>query len=512
MLSIDPAVCIDCGACVTVCPVDAIAADYDLSQDAQPFIDLNALYYQQPEHQNYTPRQQLAERITVSDPAPTLKLAIIGSGPAAMYAAEALLARRPNVQVDVFERLPALGGLVRYGVAPDHQRTKNVHLAFERTARRPGCRVLLNVEIGRDISLDDLSHAYHGVIHASGATSDRALGVPGEALAGSHSATEFVAWYNGHPDHAQKNFDLSSERAVAIGNGNVALDVARILLADPEALAHTDMNDRAIEALRHSRVREVVVVGRRGPTQAALSIPELYGLARVEGLDIAVEPAVAELGNVFGAATTPHALHKAEELKRIASRPVRSGAKRLVFRFLSSPVEIVGTDCVTGVRLARNDLIDDGHGDLITKTRPDSELLDCGLLIRAVGYRGSRIPGLSFDEDRGIVPNSRGRVLDPETSTTVTGQYVAGWIKRGPSGVIGTNKLCAGETVQSILDDFAAGRLAAPQREIAIPDSAVPYAGWERLDRYEREQGDAARRPRVKVCDWSTMVEIARST
>src|SRR3546814_689419 len=292
MLYIDPQGCIDCGACVEACPVSAITADYDLAPEYARYEEINARYFASEERQDYEQVQNTRTSRSWADaPEGTLKVAIVGSGPAACYAAEELLTQRGlPAEVDMFEKLPTPWGLVRFGVAPDHQDTKSASGSFARTMKRKGFRLFLNAEVGVDITLAELKERYHAVIYAVGAMGDRALGVPGETLPGSHSATEFVAWYNGHPDFAARTFDLAHERAVIVGNGNVALDVARILVSDPEALAKTDIADHALAQLRSSKVREVVVLGRRGPLEAAFTTKELIGLSQTPGADLLVRP------------------------------------------------------------------------------------------------------------------------------------------------------------------------------------------------------------------------------
>ncbi|MFC5731218.1 MULTISPECIES: FAD-dependent oxidoreductase [Nocardioides] len=513
MLYIDPDSCIDCGACVDACPVNAISADYDLPDQLLRFTDLNAAYFRDPAHQGYpsSPPRSQARRWD-GDRTEPLRVAIVGSGPAACYAAEELLTQRGlTVEVDMFERLMTPWGLVRFGVAPDHATTKQASDAFARTMQRKNFRLFLGVEIGTHLTHDDLAGRYHAVIYAVGAMTDRRLGIPGEDLPGSHSATELVAWYNGHPDFADRTFDFSGERAVVIGNGNVALDVARILLSDVEALRRTDIADHALEALSASNVREVLVVGRRGPAQAAFTTPELWGLDDT-GLGLRVSADEVELDPVTRAVMPDEHAMAMIKAAHISALPTEGPTDRtVILRFLRSPVEIVGDGAVSGVRLVRNDLVpDDGRGVTAIAT-DDVELVECGLVFRSVGYRGRRVEGLPFDDDRGTLPNLDGRVVDPDTAQPVPGVYTAGWIKRGPSGVIGTNKKDAVDTVRVLLDDWVAGTLRADSaQDLAelLPDNPG-LAGWKAIDHYERAAGREQARPRMKVVDHEALRELA---
>lgn len=439
MLHIDPQTCIDCGACADACPVEAIFPEDRLTEAQARFKDINAEYYTaHPMPGNWNP--------LTPTPAPprgqeTLRVAVVGAGPAACYAAQELL-ERSNVEVEMFDRLPTPWGLVRSGVAPDHPGTKAVTESFEWSFRRDAFALHLDVEVGRDIDHDELLAHHHAVVYATGASADRSLGIPGEDLPGSHAATEFVAWYNGHPDYADRVFDLSGERAVLVGNGNVALDVARILTMDVDELARTDIADHALEALRRSNIREVVLLGRRGPAQAAYSNPEFLALGDLNGVDVVVDeseldpdPASAEL-----AAADPAVAMRMRLAREYARREPRPGNKRIVFRYLVSPTGIEGTDRVTGLRAVRNELIPD-DGVLVARPTEQTLHLDAQLVLRSIGYRGVPLPGMPFDERRAIVPNEDGRVTGAGP-----GVYVTGWIKRGPSGVIGTNKACAKET------------------------------------------------------------------
>jgi ferredoxin/flavodoxin---NADP+ reductase len=518
MLYIDPDGCIDCQACVDVCPVGAIVADYDLAPELARFEEINARYFAAPERSDYeATAQPLVRRDWAGVTATPLRVAVIGSGPAACYAAEEVLGQRGlDAEVDMFERLPTPGGLVRFGVAPDHQDTKGAAEAFARTMKRNGFRLFLNAEVGTGISLEQLQLRYHAVVVAAGAMGDRQLGVPGEDLPGSHSATEFVAWYNGHPDFSGRTFDLSAERAVIIGNGNVALDVARILTSDPDELARTDIADHALAQLRESKVREVVVVGRRGPAEAAFSVPEVIGLSQTQGVDIVVRPdelavddsTLARIGDP--ASSVPW--YKVKLLEELGTG-APTHERRIVLRFLASPLEITGDGWVEGVRLTHNRLVD-RDGRTVAEPTGDIEQLAAGLVFRSVGYKGQSLADLPFDDDRGVIPNDGGRIVGAD-GRPIAGLYVAGWIKRGPSGVIGTNKRCARETVAALFDDFVAGTLPRPRGDNADVATLLPehidLGGWRQIDQRERQAGKEQRRPRVKLVERAGLLETARA-
>ncbi|WP_370247665.1 FAD-dependent oxidoreductase [Nocardioides sp.] len=492
MLYVDAKSCVDCGACATACPVEAIKPHTTLTPAEQPFLALNAAYYDCFPHADRHPLAIIEKQRRLQVPGP-FRVAVIGAGPAGLYTADELL-KHPEIEgVDVYDRLPTPYGLVRYGVAPDHGHTKQVEQLFRAVEELPGFRYFLGVEVGRDVTLADLREQYHAVVYATGAASDRRLGVPGEQLPGSLSATELVAWYNGHPDRADLPVPLEHERAVVIGNGNVALDVARILTADLTALERTDMSALAWAALQRSSIREVVVLGRRGPADAAFTLPELVGLAALEDVDVVVDADPASL-----APGAPGDGAKLELLREIASRTPVEGRRRLVLRFHTSPVAVLGEDAVTGLRVVRDGVEED---------------LDCGLVLRAIGYRGLPVADLPYDEATGTVPNDAGRVE--------TGLYVAGWVKRGPSGFIGTNKTCAQETVTAILDDLDAGRPGLPA-PVGTADTiatvvaerapeVIDLAGWRRLDAEERRRGAARGRPRAKVVELAEMRRLARA-
>jgi ferredoxin--NADP+ reductase len=456
----------------------------------------------------------------MGDASAQLKVAIVGSGPAAFYAAGALLGSEdPPVEVDMVERLPTPWGLVRLGVAPDHPQLKSVSRAFEKIAARPGFRFLGNVEVGRDVSHEELAERYDAVLYAVGSQTDRRLGIPGEDLPGSWAATELVAWYNGHPDFQDLHFDLGVERAVVVGNGNVALDVARMLALTREELAPTDATDAAIEAIVASGLREIVVLGRRGPVQAAWTSTELGEMGELAGADVLLDPAELELDPASEAEleASSNLVHRnAEILRDFASRSPEGKARAVRFRFLVSPVAILGEERVEGVEIVRNRLEPDESGRVRAVPTGEREVIPCGIVFRSVGYRGVELSGVPFDERSGTIPNDGGRVLEAGGSP-VPGVYVAGWIKRGPTGVIGTNKKDATETVELLLEDARAGRLPAPAPSGTLDDllaergtEPVPYAGWEAIDAAERAAGEPQGRPRVKLCSWDELLAAAR--
>jgi ferredoxin--NADP+ reductase len=451
-----------------------------------------------------------------------LRVAIVGSGPAGFYAAGQLLASQdPVVVVDVFDRLATPWGLVRAGVAPDHPKIKSVTRVFEKTARLPGFRFHGNVEVGADVTHDQLASAYHAVLYAVGTPGDRRLGIEGEDLPGSHAATEFVAWYNGHPDYADISFDLTARRAVVIGNGNVALDVARMLALSVDELAVTDIADHALEALRQSAVEEIVVLGRRGPAQAAFTNPELRELADLELADVIVNPADVALDEASAEAlqsADATVKRNVETLAAYAAAEAQGKPRRIELRFLTSPVAIEGDERVEAVVVERNRLERGDSGTLVARPTGERERIEAGLVLRSIGYVGAPLPGVPFDGRRSTVLNADGRVIDPESREPIPGVYAAGWIKRGPSGVIGTNKKCAQETTALLMEDFRAGRLADPASSAdelldALRERVghvVDYTGWEAIDAHERALGQPSGRPRVKLVRREELLERAR--
>jgi ferredoxin--NADP+ reductase len=459
-----------------------------------------------------------------------IRIAVIGSGPAGFYAAGHLLKESEGrFDVDMLERLPTPWGLVRSGVAPDHPKIKSVTRVYEKTAAHPRFRYFGNLTFGEHVSREDLLEHYHAIVYATGSPLDRPLGIPGEHLAGSHAATEFVGWYNGHPDHTDLEVDLlSAERALVIGNGNVALDVARMLVLAPAELAPTDTADHALEVLAASKVREVVVVGRRGPAQAAFTNPELLELGELSEADVIVDP--TELDRALAVAD-PQAeaditsRRNVEILREYASRVPTGKPKRVVLRFLLSPVELLaGEDGrLDAVELVRNELVPAPGGRLRAEAGEDRETIAAGLLFRAIGYRGVPLPGVPFDERGGVIPNETGRIIDPETAGPVAGEYVVGWIKRGPTGVIGTNKKDAQETVDAIVADLlgpgedGTGRHVPREPDAAAVEAlfrtrqpdVVTYDGWVEIDKHERALGEPAGRPRVKLTRIEEMLRVA---
>jgi len=446
---------------------------------------------------------------TIGSQARPVRVAVVGAGPSGFYTAAALLARKElTVSIDLIDRLPAPYGLVRYGVAPDHAKIKEVARVFERLALDPRVRYLGNVEFGRDLSLADLERHYDQIVFAVGGQSDRRLGVAGEDLAGSHSSTAFVAWYSCHPDFLDLPVDLGVEGAAVVGVGNVAMDVARVLARDPDELATTDISDDALAALRTSRIRDVHVLARRGPVQAKCSPAELKEIAELAGVDLLVDPAELELdaGSAAELEGDLQAQKNLALLREIAERGPTGAERRIHFRFLVSPVEILGGHGrVTAIRLERNRLEPRGDG-LAARGTGVFETLPVGLVVRAVGYRSLPIADVPFDDRAGVIPNEAGRVLDRPGGTRRPRLYVAGWVKRGPSGLIGSNKPDGAETAAKMVEDLGA-MPGAPEPEPAAVDELlaergahpVDFAGWQRLDRLERERGAAAGRPRVKL-------------
>lgn len=466
----------------------------------------------------------------MSDPSPT-RIVVIGSGPAGFYAAGHLLKDpESGFEVDMIERLPTPWGLVRSGVAPDHPKIKSVTRIYEKTAAHPRFRYFGNVTFGEHVSREELLEHYHAIVYATGSPSDRPLGIPGEELPGSHAATEFVGWYNGHPDHTHLEVDLlRAKRAVVVGNGNVAIDVARMLVLAPSELAPTDTADHALEVLAASRVEEVIVLGRRGPAQAAFTNPELLELGELADADVIVDEAELERAlAVHDAQAEEDATSRrnVEILRGYAKREPHRHPKRIVLRFLLSPTALLaGEDGhLAAVELACNELVATADGGLRAQATGESETIEAGLVFRAIGYRGIPLPSVPFDERSGVIPNEAGRVRDADTGDQLPGEYVVGWIKRGPSGVIGTNKKDAQETVDAMLADLSATNGHAPPHRPAVPDGdtveqllrsrqpqLITYEGWEAIDRHERSLGEASGRPRVKLTSIEQMLSIAAS-
>lgn len=437
MLYIDPNGCIDCGACITACPVEAIKPERLLNPDEVVFARLNADHFEEHPHADRPPLGQLRSRSHLDDAiARKLHVAIVGSGPAGMYAADEIL-RYPGARVTVYERLDEPFGLARFGVSPDHRRTRAITDRFRVIARQKDFRYRMGVEVGKDVTHEQLTAKYSAVIYAVGASHDRRLGIAGEDLPGSMATTRFVGWYNGHPDHRDADIRLDHPRVVIVGNGNVALDAARILTADPDRLAPTDISRDALTALRASEVREVVLLGRRGPAHAAFTLPELIGLQNLPDVEVIVD----NRGEPISGDSDVEQI-----LASFATEPANPSARRIVLRFRTAPVEIVGTDEVSGIRVSHTNLVRSTNGSVRAELGDDTEIISAGMVLRSIGYRAQPVPGLPFDDESGTVPNENGRVT--------AGTYVVGWIKRGPTGFIGTNRTDAAETLASLVADL----------------------------------------------------------
>ena len=455
-----------------------------------------------------------------------LRVAIVGSGPSGFYAADALFKQKGvHLRIDMFERMAMPYGLVRYGVAPDHQSIKRVIRSYERTARDPRFRFFGNVQVGRDLPVEQLRQHFDQVVYAFGCGSDRRLGIPGEDLPGSHTATAFVAWYNGHPDHRHDRFDLSGSRVAVVGVGNVAMDVTRILVKDPEDLAATDIAHYALDTLRKSRIKEVLVLGRRGPVQAKFTPKEIQEIGSLPDVDVMVRKRDLELdehslGEMRAKRPARRNLQYMMERARLGSQ---GGSRRVLLQFLASPVEILATDGrVSAVRVERNRLVADEQGWIRSVGTGVSEVVPVDLVFRSVGYRGVPLPGIPFDERKGVVPSAQGRVLSRRGETNGTGEYVVGWIKRGPTGLIGTNKGDSAETVRSMMEDIR-GREAGPisadaDRSVSrlLLDRGIRpirFSDWDIIDREEQERGRRRGKLREKITDpaeVATLLDVQR--
>ncbi|MEV7773335.1 FAD-dependent oxidoreductase [Kitasatospora sp. NPDC086791] len=539
MLYIDPRACIDCGACADACPVDAVFPVDRLRGPDTVFGDLNRDWFRDHPTDHAWGRPSFPR--SLPGEVGTLRIAVVGTGPSAGYTAQELL-RSTSAEVTMIDRLPVTGGLLRHGVAPDHQSTKRIAESFASVFHDPRLRMHLNVEIGTDVTHAELAAHHHAVVYAVGAAADRRLGVPGEDLPGSLPATAFVGWYNADPTVPADAVELSAERVVVVGNGNVAVDVARILLTDPDRLAATDIADHALAALRRSRVREVVLLARRGPEQAAWTRAEFLALRQLPGVEVvvedhpevraAIEAAVADrrpagfdalAGSAAGsdsqAAPGAGSGSRAALLAGLPLVPYDGAAepgagRRIVLRFLSAPVGLSGDGRVEALTVERTTLV---AGDRMEPTGERS-VLRAGLVVRSIGHRGVPLPGLPYDERTGTVAHRGGRVVDPATGRPLPGAYVVGWAKRGPSGGIGANRACARETVDALLDDAVARALPVPgagHRDFdrlvrsRRPD-AVGLKELRAVDRAERERGEAEGRPRVKLATVPELLAAGR--
>ena len=457
----------------------------------------------------------------LATPTRPLRIAIIGAGPAGFYAAEKLL-KQPDIvlTIDIFNRFPTPFGLVRDGVAPDHQSIKAVIRVFDKILADPRVRFFGNVTYGVDIHHQELKQFYDQIIYAVGAQADRRMGIPGEELPNAFPALSFVGWYNGHPDYRDLPIDLSCERAVVVGNGNVAMDVTRILVMSPDTLQKTDIADHALEKLRESKIREVVVLGRRGAAQAAFTTPEIKELGKLEGVDVIVDPHNIELdpASLVDIESDRTAKANLECLHTYATRTEHTAPRRITMRFLASPVEIVGVNGrITAVRIERNELVVDSNGGLRSKGTGTFELIEAGLVLRSIGYRSVPIEGVPFDHATSTINNIAGQVVHPNTGEVVPGEYVVGWAKRGPTGLIGNNKPDSAATVEAMLadlpnlqgisDDFRdLSRIVAYLHERDI--DYVTYQDWKMLDQYEIASGSEQERPRVKVTNVPEMMAV----
>jgi len=448
-------------------------------------------------------------------------VAIVGAGPSGYFAAASLLkfadgsvlGDGPDVRVDMLEMLPTPWGLVRSGVAPDHPKIKSVSNVFEKTASDPRFRFFGNIAVGTHVQAAELAERYDAVVYAVGAQSDRALGIPGEDLPGSVAAVDFVGWYNAHPHFAHMEPDISSGRAVVIGNGNVAIDVARILVTDPDVLALTDIANHALDALHARGVSEVIIAGRRGPLQSAFTTLELRELGELDGVDVIVDPAdLAAITDEDAAAAGKVAVANIKVLREYSTRKHRPGHRRIVFRFHTSPIEITGDERVEGIVLGRNELVTDEHGHAVANDTGEREQLPAQLVVRAVGYRGVQLPGLPFDEQAGTIPHEEGRIAGRAH------EYVTGWIKRGPSGVIGTNKKDSQDTVTTLLADLSAVTLREVGQDhedalvrwlLECQPLVITDDHWQAINAHEQSAGEPHGRPRAKVVSVAELLRIA---
>jgi len=491
MLYIDPRTCIDCGACVVECPVDAIFPAAALPTSLLEYAAINAESTQLRDVSSPVPRRHVVRPEPELGP---LTVAVIGCGPSGAYAATELLARGgPQLRIDMIERLTSPWGLARAGVAPDHLDTKAIADVFASRLRDPRVRFWMNVEVGRDVTLRELQGRADAVIIASGLSKGRLLGIANEFVSGSHSAVDFVGWYNGHPDHQAYDFDLSGDSAVIVGNGNVALDIARILVADDARLRASDMPGAAVEHISRSRIRKVTLVGRRSAYEAAFTTSELRALGDLPGVAIVARGLDVEPTS----RVTPAMAGKRDLLERLTARDVTDVRRTVEFRFGCVPEAVVGERKATGLRVM---------------TDAGLEVLDAGLVLSAVGSTGSGLVGADVDRARGTVLNNDGRV----TGEGQRGMYVVGWAKRGPSGSLGTNRECSAETVQHLIEDALAGKLRRPEQEReSLGDllmrrgaHVTDWSDWRAIDREEVRRGGADGRPREKVVDLQEALKV----
>lgn len=525
MLFIDPDICIDCNACLTACPEQAIFPTSAVPNAMRNFIAINA-----EKSQTYPVIRESIGRDVATSPMVTFggRFAVVGSGPSGFYAAEELLKQMPSSQVDMFERLPTPFGLVRYGVAPDHPRIKSVSSGFERIAQNPRFRFFGNVEIGRDLLRADLLQNYTSVIYATGGSRSRELAIPGADLPNTFGSSAFIGWYNGHPDHADLAVDLSAQTAVVIGIGNVALDIARMLVLDPKQLAKTDMADEALAKFKISSVDEVVLMARRGPAQAAFTPKELEQLMGITHLDLLVDPADLELDEKAAAQLALPEFGESRQniklLQEISRRPLprvaQAGRKRIRFMFFHSPLSIESDiPGLKSLRAVRNAITRDAMGRISAEPSERTVTIKAGLIVHAIGYQGNVVGDVPFDAKRGVFLNQLGRVGATHRQVAESREYAAGWIKRGASGVIGSNKQCASDTVAQLLADLPGIGGAAPVaggHDIANVLSergveAINFSDWRLLDDHELEQGRLQGRARLKISVVGRMLEIIRS-
>lgn len=517
MLYIDPDGCIDCGACVDACPVAAIYPEDELPEHLADYAQVNADYFtwigEIP-----APAPNPKPGPGAVDQQSPLRVAVVGAGPAGWFLTDALTqTRRANVEVTVLDRLPTPFGLVRYGVAPDHLSTKEAADYFSSIAAHRKVKARFNIELDRDISHEELLAHHHAVVYATGAGVGRTLGIDGEELPGCIPSAEFVGWYNGHPDHVARAEQhrvvegLDQPRTVIVGNGNVALDMARLLLIGPESLHASDMAPDAVATLSAGKVEEVVVLGRRGAEHAAFTSPELMALVNHPDIDVIVDP--ADLASFPDPAAVERssasfALAQKAALLRRAAEGSGTASRRLVLRFNLTPHRVLGTDRVTALEVVPTGV-----------EGAEPEVLEAGLVLLATGYRSAPVPGVQLDEEMGRFRHGAGRVLDPATEEPVPATYTTGWAKRGPSGVIGTNRECAAETAAALLDDYVSGALPEPGAGSEELDALftergvipVDHKQWKQLDARERADGQAEGRPRLKITDISKQVRISVS-